>query len=339
MLIGAAVTSHQVVDLALGELIAQHFTCLTSENEFKVEHTEPEPGRFDFTAADRIAAFARAHNMRLVGHTLCWHQQAPGWMFQAADGRPLSRDEGLFNLKRHIAGVAGHFEGRVIGWDVVNEAISDERGKYLRDTPARRSIGDDYIEQAFTFAQAADPAAELYYNDYSNEGPEKRDKVIRLIRDLKARGCRVDAVGIQGHWGIQFQNVPAELDTAIRAYAAEGVKVCITELDVEVLPRQVNGADLAAVERCLQDPYTDGLPSEVAVKQAKYYEQLFKVITRHRDVVTRVTFWGTHDGTSWLNYWPIRSRTNYPLLWDRDLKPKPAFDAVLRALVGQHVHV
>ncbi len=270
--------------------------------------------------------------MKVVGHTLCWHGQTPPWMFRGADGKPLPRDEALRNLKGHIDAVVGHFKGKVIGWDVVNEAISDAKDGYLRDTPARRAIGDDYIVKAFEFAHAADPGAELYYNDYGNEDAGKREKTIRLIRELKAAGVHLDAVGIQCHLRLDEPDAADRLDRAIEAYSAEGVKVVLSELDVDVLPRSVRGADVAARERVGANPYTHGLPPEVAEAQARFYRRFFQVVLKHPGVVTRVTFWGTHDGLSWLNFWPVSFRTNHPLLWDRALKPKPAFGAVLEAL-------
>jgi GH35 family endo-1,4-beta-xylanase len=333
-LTGAAVASWQLDDPKLAALVAEQFDCLTAENEFKPENLQPQPGKFDFVAADKIVAFAQRHGMKVVGHNLCWHNQTPAWMFQDPSGRPLPRDEALRNLKHHINTVVGHFKGEVVGWDVVNEAISDAEDEYLRDTPARRAIGDDYIARAFEFAHAADPDAELYYNDYSNENPEKREKTIRLIRELKGKGVHVDAVGIQSHLLLADPEAPEVLDEAIAAYAAEGLKVVISELDVEVLPRSIFGANAAAREQGGTDPYPHGLPSEVAEAQARFYRRLFRVVPKHPGVVTRVTFWGTHDGTSWLNYWPVKGRTNHPLLWDRSLQPKPAFAAVVEALAS-----
>jgi endo-1,4-beta-xylanase len=183
--------SRQLAVPALGVLVAQQFNCLTGENEFKPIAVHPRPDRFNFEPADRIIAFAQQHDMKVVGHTLCWHSQAPAWLFRGSDRKPLPREEALRNLKAHIDAVAGHFKGKVIGWDVVNEAISDVQDQFLRDTPARRAIGDDYIVKAFEFAHAADPGAELYYNDYNNEQPEKRDKTLRLVRQLKAAGARL----------------------------------------------------------------------------------------------------------------------------------------------------
>jgi endo-1,4-beta-xylanase len=331
-LIGTAVSSRHLGNPKLSALIAEQFDCLTAENEFKPASLHPRPGEFRFATADKIVDFARQHRMKVIGHTLCWHSRSPAFLYRGVDGKPLPRDEALKNLKDHIDGVMGHFKGKVVGWDVVNEAISDAKGEYLRDTPARRAIGDDYIVKAFEFAHAADPDAELYYNDYGNEHPEKLEKTIRLIRGLKARGERLDGVGLQCHLRLDDPDAPDRLDRAIAAYAAEGVKVMITELDVDVLPRRARGADVAARERGGANPYRDGLPPEVAKAQARLYGRLFRVRLKHPRAVTRVTFWGPHDGASWLNFWPVAGRTNHPLLWDRALKPKPALDAVLDAL-------
>ena len=331
-LIGTAVSSRRLDNPALAALVAEQFDCLTAENEFKPMSLHPRPGEFRFATADKIVEFARQYRMKVIGHTLCWHSQSPAFLFRGADGKPLTRDEALKNLKDHIDGVMGHFKGKVAGWDVVNEAISDAKGEYLRNSPARRAIGDDYIAKVFEFARAADPDAELYYNDYGNEHPEKLEKTIRLIRDLKARGVRLDGIGLQCHLRLDDSDAPDRLDSAIAAYAAEGVKVMITELDVDVLPRRARGADVAAREQGGANPYRDGLPPDVAEAQARLYGRLFRVFLKHPGTVTRVTFWGPHDGASWLDFWPVAGRTNHPLLWDRALKPKPALGVVLDAL-------
>jgi endo-1,4-beta-xylanase len=331
-LIGTAIMSHQLDDPKMADLIASQFDCITGENEFKVVETEPQPGKFDFTGADKIMAFAEAHHMKVVGHNLCWHNQIPAWMFQDASHKPLSREQALANLKEHIDGVAGHFKGKVIGWDVVNEAISDAPNEYLRKTPALMAIGDDYIAKAFEFAHAADPDAELYYNDYSNENPDKLAKNIRLIKDLKSKGVRIDAVGIQGHFMMIYPGAPDALDAAIKTYSEAGVKVMISELDLEVLPRSTMGAEITATEKAGQNPYPNALPPDIAQKEADFYSRVFKVVLKYPGIVTRVTLWGVQDGNSWLNGWPVPGRTNYPLLFDRHLQPKPAFDAVIQAL-------
>lgn len=326
--------SRQLDNPALAALVAEQFDCVTAENEFKPISLHPRPGEFRFTGADRIVDFAQSHRMKVIGHTLCWHSQSPAFLFRGPDGKPLPREEALKNLKDHIDGVVGHFKGKVVGWDVVNEAISDAKGEYLRNTPARQAIGDDYVVKAFEFAHAADPDAELYYNDYGNEHPEKLVKTVRLIRELKGRGVRLDGVGLQCHLRLDDPDAADRLDRAVAAYAAEGVRVMITELDVDVLPRRVLGADVAARERGGADPYREILPPEVAEAQSRLYGRLFRVILKHPREVTRVTFWGTHDGASWLNFWPVAGRTNHPLLWDRAFRPKPALGAVMDALAA-----
>jgi endo-1,4-beta-xylanase len=328
MLIGAAIMSHHLDQPELADLIKQQFNSLTCENEMKPDQLQREKGKFTFEKADKIAAFAQANNMKVIGHTLCWHQQSPAWLFANENKQPLSRDEALANLKQHITTVMQHYKGKVYGWDVVNEAIGDSE-PYLRDTPARKAIGDDFIVKAFQFAHEADPDAQLYYNDYNIELPYKREKGLRLIRELKAAGVRIDGVGIQGHFLIDTSL--KDIEDGLKAYAGEGLKIMITELDVDPLPRAKRGAgaDLSATEQGALDPWKTALPDDVQVKLAKRYRDLFGLFEKYK--VVRVTLWGTHDGSSWLNNWPTRGRTNHPLLWDRQLQPKPAFNAVISA--------
>jgi endo-1,4-beta-xylanase len=162
-LVGGAIMSNALDTPVIADLLATQFSTLTGENEFKPASVQPDPGVFNFQAADRIADFARQHQIALIGHTLCWHEQTPRWVFADAAGNPLPREQALTNLKAHIQAVAGHFKGKVKGWDVVNEALEDGPG-YLRETPAKKAIGEDFIIQAFQFAHEADPNAELYYN-------------------------------------------------------------------------------------------------------------------------------------------------------------------------------
>jgi endo-1,4-beta-xylanase len=333
-LIGAAIPSSAIEDPATASLLAKQFDTLTGDNEFKPALLQPQPGQFNFAPADPIAAFAKRHSMHLIGHTLCWHQQTPAWMFADAEGRPLPRDRALGNLKSHIDGVLSHFRGRVLGWDVVNEAIPESGDDELRkDAPAMRAIGEDFVERAFEMAHAADPSIELYYNDYNNERPDKRDKTVRLIRKLKAAGLRIDAVGIQAHWNLPGPDL-GHVREAIDAFAAEGVGVVITELDLGVLPWRNVGYVMKPEDRAVLDPYTAGCPQAVLDEQARRYGEMFAMFARYAGVVRRVTFWGIDDRRSWLNNFPVRGRTNHALLWDRQMKPKPAYAAVLGALNG-----
>jgi endo-1,4-beta-xylanase len=306
------------------ELVARHFNVLTPENCMKPGPIHPERGRLECAAADALVRFAEAHQMAVIGHCLSWHQQCPDWLFPAG----LGREDALSQLREHVHAVAGHYRGRLQGWDVVNEAIVDD-GEFLRDTPALRAIGADYIARAFEFAREADPGAELYYNDYNIERPAKLGRTVRLLEQLLAAGARVDGVGIQGHWILD--QVPFDdIRTAIARYRALGLKVMITELDIDVVDRPDCGADIS-VQRAYaptEDLYGSGLPEIVAKRQAEQYARLFEIFGEPSQGVTRVTFWGLSDGQSWLNNWPGK-RTNHPLLFDRAFRPKPAYHAVL----------
>lgn len=322
-------------DLVGGEIIAHHFNAVSPENLLKWEFVQPRPGRFAFEAPDRYVELGEAHGMFIVGHALVWHNQTPPWVFQNADGTPASRDTLLARMRTHIHTVVGRYRGRIGGWDVVNEAL-DEDGS-LRRSPWLRIIGPDYIAQAFRFAHEADPASELYYNDYSLENPAKRAGAVRLIRELLAQGIPVTAVGMQGHHKMDWPSIPAE-DSTITAFAELGVKVAITELDIDVLPRVTaqNTAEVTARANpeacsCRLNPYVAGMPDELQAALAERYAQFFALYARRSDVVRRVTFWGVSDDDSWLNDWPMRGRTNHPLLFGWRGEPKPAFHAVIQA--------
>lgn len=329
LLIGGAIATQDLDKPQLAALIKQQFSAITPEYEMMPEKLVDDNGQFDFTRADRVVEFAEKNHQAVFGHMLVWHFVTRQWFFETPDGKPLPREKALANLKLYIETVMGHYRGRVRAWNVVNEAISDDEKEYLRDTPALRAIGPDYIEKAFEFAHAADPNAQLYYNDYNIEQPEKLEKTIELVRSLQAAGVPINAVGIQGHWLLDWPPT-AMIENGIEALAATGVKVMITELDVDVLPRDASGADMAQLESGA-DPYRALLPAEMQQKLANRYGEIIAAIARHPQV-TLIGFWGTHDGRSWLNDYPVKGRTNYPLLFDRDLQPKPAFDAAIKAL-------
>jgi endo-1,4-beta-xylanase len=334
-LIGAALNTSQVngENPSASEIAARQFSSVTAENDMKWIRIHPEPGCYDFKKADAYVEFARSNKMALIGHTLVWHSQIPDWVFKGKDGGDATRAELLARMKDHIDTVAGRYKGKVRGWDVVNEAISDGP-EGLRDSPWRRIIGDDFIDHAFRFAKAADPQAELYYNDYALENPEKRARTMVMLKGLIQRGVPIDAVGMQCHLGLESPEI-VELNEAIRDFAALGLKVMITELDVDVLPSrgEIGVADISRVEESdpKLDPYTSGLPDEVQRQLAERYAGLFRVFLQHGKDIIRVTFWGLDDGHTWLNNFPICGRTNHPLLINREMLPKPAFFAVLQA--------
>lgn len=334
-MIGAALNVDQFSerDARGATLVGTQFNTITPENVLKWENVHPLPGEYDFAAADRYVAFGEEHGMFIVGHTLLWHQQTPSWVFEDSAGNPASRDTLLARLRDHIRTVVGRYKGRIKGWDVVNEALNEDGT--MRQSSWYTIIGDDYVTRAFQFAREADPDAEFYYNDYSVENAPKRGGAVALIKRLQADGVKVTGMGLQGHNKLDWPS-PAQQDSTIAAFAALGLKVMITELDVDVLPDvgDNRGADIAFNVQ-LQDslnPYRTALPDSLQRKLADRYAELFEVYLKHRAHVSRVTFWGVADGDSWLNNWPVRGRTSYPLLFDRNGAPKPAFEAIVQLM-------
>ncbi len=332
-LIGVAINERQFSDHDPRgvPIIQAQFNSITPENILKWESVHPEPDQYAFDAPDRYVAFGETNHMFIIGHTLVWHSQTPKWVFEDAAGKPLDREALLNRMSNHIHTVVGRYKGRIQGWDVVNEALN-ENGS-LRQSRWLKIIGADYIAKAFQFAHDADPQAQLHYNDYSLENEAKRNGAIALIKKLQAQGIAVTAVGLQGHDKMDWPTVQQQ-DETIAAFAKLGVKVMITELDIDVnrATQQQRSADVSDVTAAARGSRgdTNGLPDSVQLALAQRYAELFGVFLKHRDVVSRVTFWGVTDGDSWLND-RGGGRPNHPLLFDRAGKPKPAFASVIQA--------
>jgi endo-1,4-beta-xylanase len=333
LLVGAALNQRESdgAESAAIAIVTRQFNSISPENVLKWERVHPRPDQYSFEPADRYVAFGQDHGMAVIGHCLVWHQQTPSWVFEGKDGARGDRDTVLARMREHILKVAGRYRGRIHGWDVVNEALEEDGT--LRRTPWLETVGEDYIVKAFEYAHEADPEAELYYNDYNLWKPAKRDAAIGIAKRLRARGLRVDAIGEQAHWGLEEPDMPA-IDSTLAAIEGAGFKAMLTELDVDVLPRDPDqwGADLAkkAKIKAASNLYTSGLPAEKQQELAKHYADIFALVLKHH--VARVTFWGVTDAGSWLNDFPIPGRVNYPLLWDREGRPKPAFGAVVDVL-------
>ncbi len=339
-LIGSAVNRAIVSgrDKASREIVLAQFNTITAENEMKAETVNPRPEVYNFGPADEMVAFAEKHNLFMIGHTLVWHNQTPDWFFHDAEGNPNTSQAQIERMRSHIEAVAGRYAGRVDAWDVVNEVI-DNDGSY-RPTTWVQGIGDgdEMVKWAFKFASQYAPDTELYYNDFNAWRPAKRDGIVRMVKMLQAAGIRIDGVGIQGHWGLNYPKTEY-IEAAIDAYAALGIKVMITELDVDVLPLTREGQIIGKVMSDPQfqleefkeylDPYAQGLPDVVDHQLADRYVELFGIFYGRRDKIDRVTLWGVHDGMSWKSGYPVPNRTNYPLLFDRQRHPKAAFYEVL----------
>jgi endo-1,4-beta-xylanase len=331
--VGAAMNAQEITgqDQSSDALLLQQFSSISPENALKWEVVNPEPGQYDFSLGDQYVDFGVKHHMWIVGHNLVWHSQVPAWVFRDDHGKLLTREALLKRMKEHIFKEVGRYKGKIQSWDVVNEALNEDGT--LRQSLWYKIIGPDYIAKAFEYAHEADPQAQLTYNDYNLTSPAKLAGVIRLVKQLKAEGVRIDCVGMQTHDHMDSPTAEAT-DHAIRAIAATGVKVAISEMDIDVLPSPVQGntADVSihAAANPKLNPWPHGLPAEMQQKLADRYAALFQVFYQDRADISRLTLWGVTNAQSWKNNWPVPGRTNYPLLFNREGQPTPAYEAVVR---------
>ena len=325
--IGTALNDNQINEknLEVDCLIVSQFNSITPENIMKCKAIHPQWNTYNFDLADKYVAYGKKNKMFVIGHTLVWHKQLSPFVKNIK-----SKDSLQLFLTNHINTVAGRYKGKVDGWDVVNEALNKD-GSY-RKSIFLEKLGEDYLITAFKLAEKAAPATELYYNDFNIEQPKKRAGAIALLTKIKNSGARIDGVGIQGHWKLNSPSVQ-EIEESIVAFSKLGLKVMITELDVSVLPspKKLVGANVNQnfAEDSKMNLYSKGLPDSMQIKLAQRYEDLFKIFIKHKDKISRITFWGVNDSQSWLNDWPIKKRTDYPLFFDRNNKPKKVYNQVI----------
>lgn len=294
------------------ELIAKHFNSLTAENHMKFEEVHPQPEQYTFEKADIIADYAKANGMKMRGHTLVWHNQTTKWVFEDENGDTVSREVLLERLQRHIQTVMHRYKGLMYAWDVVNEAIEDHEEEQMRDTKWLQIIGDDYIHQAFTLAHEADPDALLFYNDYNETDPVKRQKIYNLVKSLLDRGTPIHGIGMQAHWNIHGPSLE-EIRDAIELYASLGLQIHITELDISMFAHDDRRTDL-------KEP-----TAEMLELQKERFLAIFKLFEEYKHVITSVTLWGAADDYTWLHDFPVRGRRNWPMLFDEQHQPKASF--------------
>ena len=331
-LIGTSVNDRQAFGLdARGDsLIARHFNCVVAENSMKHEVVHPREGVYDFDKGDALVKFAEDNGLKLTGHCLVWHSQCAPWLFVDDEGKTVDAETLKERMREHITTVLQHYKGKMVGWDVVNEAIM-ENGSYRR-SKFYEILGEEFIPLAFQYAHEADPDVELYLNDYNMHHAGKRDTYVRIVKDLQARGLRIDAVGMQGHMGLDYPTVE-DFEATIEALAGAGVKVMVTEWDMSALPTLHQSANVGDVFRPRRrrgeplppelNPYTEALPDSVSEAWNARMGEFMDLFIKHADVITRVTAWGSHDAISWKNGFPIPGRTDYPLLFGRDYQAKP----------------
>jgi len=302
-------------------LIKKQFNSITAENAMKMGRIQPREGQFYWKDADSIVNFAVKNGIKMRGHNLCWHEQAPNWIFKGKDGKEVTKEVLLQRLKDHITAVVSRYKGKIYAWDVVNEAIDDDPSNFMRNSKWYQICGDDFIIKAFEYAHAADPGAKLFYNDYNTEHPEKRERIYKLLKSLKDKGVPIDGVGLQAHWSL-LEPTENELRTAIERYSSLGLKIQFTELDMSIYPWEKNQRERRPNE---SDRYT----TESEQKQRAQYAMVFKVFREYKDVITNVTFWNISDRHTWLDEYPVKGRKNYPLLFDVNLQPKKSYWEVI----------
>ena len=301
-----------------GVLILKQFNSLTPENAMKMGPIHPREDFYYWRDADSIVAFGQHHGLRVRGHNLCWHNQAPRWMFVDSSGKTVTKEVLFQRLKDHITTVVNRYKGKLYAWDVVNEAVSDKPGEYLRNSQWLSICGEDFIAKAFEYAHAADPNAVLFYNDYNVINASKRDKIYKLVKSLKDAGVPIGGIGIQAHWAV---NEPSreQLDSTIKKFTDLGLQIQITELDISVYPKEH-----MARTRKPEDADT-AFTNEKENEQTAEYKMCFEVFRKYKKFISGVTFWNISDKSSWLDNFPVRGRKDYPLLFDKNLQPKKAY--------------
>jgi endo-1,4-beta-xylanase len=319
--IGVAVSPRSITGPE-AELILKNFNSITAENAMKMGPIHPKENEFFWKDADAIVAFAEANKLKVRGHTLCWHNQTPNWLFKDEQGNDVSKEVLLTRLKDHITAVVGRYKGKIYAWDVVNEVIDDNDSKYFRESPWYKICREEFVEKAFQYAHEADPNALLFYNDYNTESAGKRDRIYKMVKGLLDKKIPIHGVGLQAHWSI-FSPSEQELRQSIEKFSSLGLQVQITELDISVYQSEHSRRERRADE-------SDAFTPEMEAKQIEQYKMAFKVFREHKDKITGVTFWNVSDKATWLDNFPVRGRKNYPLLFDQNLNPKKAYWEVVR---------
>lgn len=310
-MIGVAVNQRNVTNAEQSALVKQEFNSMTAENDMKPEPTEPNEGQFNWEAADRIANFARQNGIKLRGHCLVWHSQIGAWMY---NDNP-TKEVFFQRMRNHIHAIVNRYKDVIYCWDVVNEAMTDDRNATdpYRQSPLYKIAGDEFIAKAFEYAHEADPNALLFYNDYNECDPVKSRRIYEMVKKMKDAGVPIHGIGMQGHYNI-YGPTEKEVDDAIKLYKQIVDHIHVTELDIRV--NEEMGGQLRFSR--------EGVAVSDSIKQhlADQYARVFRVFRNHKDVVKCVTFWNLSDRDSWLG------ARNYPLPFDTEYKPKLAYEYI-----------
>ena len=319
--IGVALNKFNVAEASQQALIVKEFNSVTAENDMKPVSVHPAEGVWNWGAADSIANFCRQNGIKMRGHCLCWHSQFSDWMFKDKKGRPVKKEVFYERLREHIHTVVNRYKDVVYCWDVVNEAITDhvqwtagQEGTPYRESQHWKLCGDEFIAKAFQFAHEADPGALLFYNDYNESEPGKRDRIYNMVKKMQEAGVPIHGIGMQGHYNI-YGPSEEELDAAVTKYSELVKHIHVTELDVRMNIEMGGQLRFSKGENKPVAPYMQALQND-------QYNRIFRVFRKHKDVIDCVTFWNLSDKDSWLGV------NNHPLLFDEQYQPKPVYKVV-----------
>ncbi len=319
--VGVAVNKRNLANQDEIKIVLDNYNSITAENDMKSGEIHPKDGVWHWEGADSIANFCRQHKIKLRGHCLVWHSQFCNWMMYDKKGKPVKKEVFYARLREHIHAVVNRYKDIVYCWDVVNEAMAESANPNrwnpnpspYRQSELFKNYGDEFIAKAFEFAHEADPNALLFYNDYNAATPSKRDLIYNMVKKMKDAGVPIHGIGMQGHYNIYGPKVE-DVDAAITKYSELVSNIHITELDVRA------NEEMGGQLQFRRDKID--IKPHIKTLQENQYAQLFRVLRKHKDVVKCVTFWNVSDRDSWLG------TNNYPLLFDKDLKAKKAYNVV-----------
>ena len=315
-LMGTAISPRSHENKQERKVILRHFNSVTPENTMKMGPIHPEKDVYQWQYADQLVQFAQENDIKLRGHVLVWHKQTPDWLFVDENGQQVSKEELLKRMKNHIYTLVKRYKGKIYAWDVVNEAVSDNISNVYRETPWYNICDTEFLVKAFEYAHQADPEAKLYYNDYDAVRPDKRKRIVKLLKTLIDAGAPIDGVGIQAHWSVEWPG-EEQLRKAIEAYASLGLDIHITELDISAYPLEHHAREMKASD-------TLSYTTEVERKLCAQYKMAFDVFEDYKEHISNVTLWGVSDKHTWRNSFPVNGRNDYPLLFDKNYQPKKA---------------
>ncbi len=319
------------------KIIKNEFNAITAENCMKPMYLINDNGKYNFDESDAFVKYAQENELTIIGHTLVWKNSAPDWFFKGDDGKQVTREVLIERLQNYIKTVVSRYKGMITYWDVVNEAVdvfktkNGEKYAKLKSTPWYDIIGEEYIKIAYEAAHKADPNCKLLYNDYNMYQREKINFIIEMVLSLRSEGVPIHGIGSQGHMFMKHPKLE-DIEYWLKQCSNAKIPLHITELDVSVLPNAWKHKGASVEDRFDLaeefNPYPKGLPKFILKQQAKRYKALFKLFLKYSSSIERVTFWGVWDGNSWRNYLPMKGRTDYPLLFDRNFDKKPAYNAL-----------